>query len=89
MGLGIAVISLVIYAWNHRTKVVFLSAATILVASQAVVGGLFLCIKALMPINCSFTAPEKLYAIIGGMAVVWNATLSLKTITKPKELGKA
>ncbi|WP_073138306.1 hypothetical protein [Chryseolinea serpens] len=88
IGIAVAIIPCAIYMWNHRSKAVFFNVASIVLISQAVVGGPFLCLKALFLPNCDFSLSEKLYVLIGGIAVVWNAVISLsKIITKPKALG--
>jgi len=88
IGIIVALIPCAIYMWNHRTKAVFLNIATIVLISQAVVGGPFLCLKALFLASCDFSSSEKLYVLIGGIAVVWNAIISLsKIVTKPKVSG--
>lgn len=84
-GVIVALIVGAVYLWNHRQKAVFLNVAAIILASQAVVGGPLLSFKALFPLNCDLNPSEKLYVFIGGLAVVWNAVLSLtKIVPKPK-----
>lgn len=88
IGIIVAIVPFAIYMWNHRAKAVFLNVATIILISQAVVGGPFLCLKALFLANCDFSSSEKLYILIGGIAVVWNAFISLsKIVNKPKTSG--
>ncbi|MBL0742794.1 hypothetical protein [Chryseolinea lacunae] len=87
-GIIVAMILCGVYLWNHRSKAVFLHVAGIVLASQAVVGGPLLSFKALFPLNCDLSPSEKLYVFVGGIAVVWNAVLSLmKILTKPKVEG--
>lgn len=88
IGIIVAMIPCAIYMWNHRTKAVFFNVASIVLISQAVVGGPFLCLKALFVANCDFSSSEKLYVLVGGIAVAWNAIISLtKIVTKPKAPG--
>lgn len=88
IGIAVATIPCAIYMWNHRSKAIFFNVASIFLISQAIVGGPFLCLKALFLANCDFSSSEKLYILIGGIAVVWNAFISLsKIVTKPKASG--
>ena len=83
--MGLSLLVFIAYLWNHKSKAEFLNVASIVLVSQAAVGGPFLCYKALFPTGCNFTSSEKLYVFIGGIAVAWNAAgLLFRIVTKPK-----
>ncbi|MBX7127201.1 MAG: hypothetical protein K1X47_16010 [Cyclobacteriaceae bacterium] len=84
VGFAIAAVVFFIYAWNHGSGIAFLNVAGIVLASQAAVGGGALCLKALSTGWCPLSQSERVYIFLGGLAVVWNAFVSIKRLgSKP------
>lgn len=84
LGFVLAALVFVLYLWNHRSKIAFLNVSGILLASHAVIGGMALCYKVLSNNWCTLSQSERIYVFLGGLAVVWNAFMSIKRlIQKP------
>jgi len=84
IGVGVAILLFFRYCWNHRKHIVFLSSMSLFILSQALIGGLLLCLKTTLTTWCNLSGGAKMYVFMGGMAAIWNAIAGIgRIIEKP------
>lgn len=72
-----------VYFYKHRSQVVFLNVATLVVASQTLIGGGILCYNAAFDREwCDLSQTQVVCTVLGGMAVIWNSCAAIKKIIK-------